>query len=145
MKFYAVTFSLPSSAPRPLSCRTTSCSGGVSCSVPWRFWWFSLSAVSDSSQPHGWQPSRLLSPWDSPGKTTGVSCHFLLQGVSPTQESNPGLLHGRQVLYHLSHRGSPRAGALPSIPRGTAAPGGRPPHHERGPPETDRTPSSPRD
>ena len=98
---------LGTGAPRPLSCCTTSCSGGVSCSVPWCFWWFNLSAVSDSPQPHGWQPSRLLCPWDSPGKTTGVSGHFLLQGVSPTQESNPGLLHRRQVLYHLSHQGSP--------------------------------------
>ena len=30
-------------------------------------------------QPHGWQPKRLLRPWDSPGKNTGVGCHFLLQ------------------------------------------------------------------
>ena len=33
--------------------------------------------------------------------------HFLLQGISPTQRSNPGLLHCRQVLYHLNHQGSP--------------------------------------
>ena len=32
-------------------------------------------------QPHRWQPSRLPRPWDSPGKNTGVSCHFLLQGI----------------------------------------------------------------
>ena len=36
---------------------------------------------------------RLLCPWDSPGKSTGVGCHFLLQGIFPTQASNPGLLH----------------------------------------------------
>ena len=44
---------------------------------------------------------------DSPGKNTGVGCHFLLQGIFPTQGSNPGLLHCRQVPYHLSHQGSP--------------------------------------
>ena len=42
---------------------------------------------------------------DSPGKNTGVGCHFLLQGIFPTQESNPGLLHCRQILYQLSYKG----------------------------------------
>ena len=45
-------------------------------------------------------------PWDSPGKNTGVSCHFLLQGIFPTQGSNPGLLHCRQILYQLSYEGN---------------------------------------
>ena len=45
---------------------------------------------------------------DSPGKNTGVGCHALLQGIIPTQGSNPGLWHCRQILYHLSHQGSPR-------------------------------------
>ena len=53
----------------------------------------SLSAVFDSLRPGGLQPARLLYPWDSPGKNTGVGCHALLQGISPTQGSNPGLLH----------------------------------------------------
>ena len=44
---------------------------------------------------------------DSPCKKTGVGCHALLQGVFPTQGLNPGLLHCRQILYHLSHEGSP--------------------------------------
>ena len=35
--------------------------------------------MSDSVRPHGWQPTRLPCPWDSPGKNTGVGCHFLLQ------------------------------------------------------------------
>ena len=39
---------------------------------------------------------------------TGVGCHFLLQGIFPTQGSNPGLLHCRQILYQLNHKGSPR-------------------------------------
>ena len=41
---------------------------------------------------------RLLRPWDFPGKSAGVDCHFLLQGAFPTQKSNPGLLHCRQTL-----------------------------------------------
>ena len=45
---------------------------------------------------------------DSPGKNTGVGCHALLQGIFPTQGSNPSTLHCRQILYHLSHQGSPR-------------------------------------
>ena len=44
---------------------------------------------------------------DSPGKNTGVGCHTLLQGMPPTWGSNPGLLHCRQILYHLSLQGSP--------------------------------------
>ena len=52
--------------------------------------------------PHRLQPARLLCPWDSPGKNTGVGCHFLLQGIFPTQESNLGLPHCRQTLYRLS-------------------------------------------
>ena len=44
---------------------------------------------------------------DSPGKNTAVGCHFLLQGIFPSQESNPGLLHCRRILYSLSHQGSP--------------------------------------
>ena len=44
--------------------------------------------------------------WDSPGKNTGVGCHALLQGIFPTQGSNPGLPHCRWILYHLSHWGS---------------------------------------
>ena len=51
--------------------------------------------------PHGLQPTRLLCPWNSPGKSTGLGCHFLLQGTEP----------GSSVLtadlYHLSHQGSP--------------------------------------
>ena len=45
-------------------------------------------------------PAQLLCQWDSPGKNTGGDCHFLLQGVLPTQGSNPGLLHWQVVLYH---------------------------------------------
>ena len=66
----------------------------------------SRSVMSDCLQPHGLQPTRLLCPWDFPGKSTGVGCYFLLQGIFLTQGSNPCLLHCRQMLYHLSHQGT---------------------------------------
>ena len=50
------------------------------------------SVMSDSLQPHRLQPSRLLCPWDFPGRNTGVGYHFLLQGLFPTPRSNPCLL-----------------------------------------------------
>ena len=53
------------------------------------------------------QPARLLCPWDSPGKNTEVGFHALLLGIFPTQGLNLGLSHCRQILYHLSHQGSP--------------------------------------
>ena len=46
------------------------------------------------------------SPWDSPGQNTGVGSRSLLQGIFPTQGSNPGLPHCRQILYQLSYKGS---------------------------------------
>ena len=57
-------------------------------------------------RPHGLYPARFLCPSDSPGKNTGVGSHTLLQGIFLTQGSNLGLLHYRQILYHLSHQGS---------------------------------------
>ena len=46
------------------------------------------SVVSDSVRPHRGQPTRLLCPWDSPGKNTGVGCHFLLQCMKEKSESD---------------------------------------------------------
>ena len=66
--------------------------------------------MSNSLQPHGLYPTRLFCPWDSPGKNNGVCCHALLQGFFLTQGSSLCLLcllHCRQVLYPLSHLGSP--------------------------------------
>ena len=61
------------------------------------------SVVSDSLRPH-----RLYCPWSSPGQNTGVGSLSLLQGIFLTLGSNPGLPYCRQVLYQLSHKGSPR-------------------------------------
>ena len=59
------------------------------------------SVTSDSLQSHG-----LYSPWNSPGQNTGVGSLSLLQGIFLYQGSNPGFLHCRRILYHLSHQGS---------------------------------------
>ena len=52
-------------------------------------------------------PPRLLCPWDSPGKNIGMGCRSLLHGIFLIQESNPGLLHCRGILSHLSHQENP--------------------------------------
>ena len=62
----------------------------------------SLSVVSNSLRPYG-----LHSPWNSPGRNTGVGSLSLLQQIFPTQESSWGLLYCRQILYQLSYQGSP--------------------------------------
>ena len=53
---------------------------------------------------------------DSPGKNTAVGCHSLLQGIFPTQGSNPALPHCRWILYQLNHQGSPRILEWAAIP-----------------------------
>ena len=63
----------------------------------WKWKWKLLSCVQFSA-----------TPWNSPGQNTGVGSHSLLHGIFPIQGSNPGLLHYRQILYQLSHQGSPR-------------------------------------
>ena len=66
-------------------------------------WRLVASSCLTLLQTRGLQPTRLLCPWDSPGKNTGMGCCVLLQGIFPTQASNPCLLHltcmGRRVLY----------------------------------------------
>jgi len=59
--------------------------------------------VSDSLRPYG-----LYNPWNSPGQNTGVGSLSFLQGIFPTQVSNPGLPHCRWILYQLSHKRSSR-------------------------------------
>ena len=61
------------------------------------------SVTSNSLWPYG-----LYSPLSSPGQNTGVGSSSLLQGIFPTQGSNPGLPHCRQILYQLNYQGSPR-------------------------------------
>ena len=77
-------------------------------------WVLSHSVVSNSLRPHELWPA-ILCLWDSPGKNSGVGCHFLLQGIFLTQGSNPGLfhlLHGQADSLPLNHLGSPRGTGL---------------------------------
>ena len=67
------------------------------------------SIVSNSVWPYGLQPTRLLCPWDSPGKNTGVGCHALLQRIFPTLGSNPRLMS-----FYLHWQ----VGSLPLAPPG---------------------------
>ena len=85
---------LPLLCPQSVLCVCLHCCPVIGSSVP-------------SLRPLGLQPPRLLRPWDFPGKSTGVGCHFLLQGIFLTQGLNPGLPNCRQTLYPLSHQGSP--------------------------------------
>ena len=64
---------------------------------------FLFSVMSNSLRPHG-----LYSPQNSPDQNTGVGSLSLLQGIFSTQGSNPGLPYCRQILYQLSHKGTPR-------------------------------------
>ena len=66
----------------------------------------SCSVMSNFCNPVD-SAQRLLCPWDSPGKNTGVGSHFLLRRIFPTQGLNPGLLHCRCILSHLNYQGSP--------------------------------------
>ena len=70
----------------------------------------SHSVMSYSLCPHGLWPARLLCPWNFLGRNTGVGCHFLLQGIFPTQGLNPcllGLLHWQAYSLSLAPSGKP--------------------------------------
>ena len=68
----------------------------------------SRSVTSDPLQPRGlYSPPGSSVHGDSPGKNTEVGCHSHLQRIFPTQGLNPGLLHCRQILFHLKYQGSP--------------------------------------
>ena len=72
-------------------------------------WWRVIRVKTAQSCPTLWDPMDWLqSPWNSLGQNTGGGNPSLLQGIFPTQGSNPGLPHCRRILYQLSHKGSPR-------------------------------------
>ena len=70
------------------------------------FWLVAVQSLSHVwlLQVHGLLPVRFLCPWVFSGKNAEVGCHFFLQGIFPTQGSNPRLLHCRQILYHWATR-----------------------------------------
>ena len=84
--------------------------------------------MSDSLQPHG-----LYSTWNSPGQIIRVGSLSLLWGIFPTQGSNPGLPHFRQILHQLSHQGEGMCLTLPPdpvyVPRPISKGPTRPPPH----------------
>ena len=67
-----------------------------------------VPVTCDPLWPHGLQPTRLLCPWDFPGKNTGMGYYFLLQGILLTQGLNLWLLHWQAYSLPLHHLGSPR-------------------------------------
>ena len=85
----------------------------------WPLWLFEPGLCFGDSQASASNPMA----WDFPGKNTGVGCHFLLQGIFPTQGSNPcltllscsGLLHCRQILYLLSKESTEPLGELGGV------------------------------
>ena len=113
------SFLIHSSADGHLGCYRASDWQQHPCPFDESFMKVSRSVVSDSLQPH-----ELYCPWNSPGQNTGVGNLSLLQGIFPTQGSNPGLLYYRQILYQLSHKGSPRIleGVAYPFSRGTSQP-----------------------
>ena len=70
-------------------------------------WLCVCSVVSDPLQPHGLYAARLLCPWHFTGKNTGVGCHFLVQGIFPTQGSKLHLLHWQAASLPLVPPGKP--------------------------------------
>ena len=64
--------------------------------------------MSNSLWPHRLYSTRLLCPWNSPGKNIGVGSHSLLQGIFPYQGLNLVFQHCRRILYHLSHQEKPQ-------------------------------------
>ena len=81
--------------------------------------------MSNSLWPQALQTTRLLCPWDFPGKNTGVGCHFLLQGIFQTQGWNSGLLFYRPIIYHwnTSKESNCNVGDLGLIPGLGRSPG----------------------
>ena len=71
-------------------------------------WVLVTQSCLSSLWSHGVQSARLLCLRNSPGKNTGMGSHSLLRRIFPTWEWNPGLLQCSQILYYLSHQGSPK-------------------------------------
>ena len=86
-------------------CKESACNAGDSGSIPG----LGRSPREGTGYPlqYSFLENSMDSPWDFPGKNTGVGSHSLLQGIFPTQGLNPGLPHCRQILYQLSYQGSP--------------------------------------
>ena len=76
--------------------------------IPWRRKW-QPTPILLPGKSHGLCLTRLLQQWNFPGKSTGVGCHFLLQGIFPTQGLNLGLLHLQVDTLPSGPPGKPRS------------------------------------
>ena len=109
LEWIAISFSTGSSQPRDQTRVSHTASRHFTIWAKGRdknlqhMWLVKVAKSCPTLQPHG-----LYSSWNSPGQNTGVGSLSLLQGIFPTQGWNPGLLHCGQILYQLSHQGSPR-------------------------------------
>ena len=92
-----ITFLTPNSQPLILGSQEYACVGVCS----------GTQIVSNSLQPHGLSPSRILCPWDFSSKNAVVGCQFLLQGIFLTQGLNWPFLHRQADSLSLGHLGSP--------------------------------------
>ena len=75
--------------------------------------WTRISISNHALRTHAHLCPNFVTPWDFPGKSTGVGCHFLLLGIFPTQGSSPHLLHWQADSLLLSHQGSPSVKGIP--------------------------------
>ena len=94
--------------------RTLCVSGAVLCLV--------TQSCPTLCSPMDYSPPDCSVHGDSPGKNTGVGCHTLLQGIFPTERSNPGLPHCWHNLYHLSHQGTEPPRSVHSVMSDSASP-----------------------
>ena len=79
-------------------------------------WKWSRSVVSDSSRPHGLQPTRLFRPWDFPGKSTGVGCHSGKWGFNPWVRKIPWRRNGSPLQYSCLENSMDRGAWPPTVP-----------------------------
>ena len=100
LEWGAIAFSIALSSASVYLCIATKFICTIFLDSTYEVKWRSCSVMFDSLRPH-------YNPWNSPGQNTRVGSRPLLQGIFPTQGSNPGLLHCRWILYQLSHKGSP--------------------------------------
>ena len=112
LKWVAISFSRASSRPRDRTCLSCIAGGFFSTTPPGKPLCYAVLCLVAQACPTLCDPMDCSPPCssvhgDSPGNNAGVGCHALFQGIFPIQGSNPGLPHCRQILYCLSHQGSP--------------------------------------
>ena len=115
LEWIAISFSRGTSQPRDQTRVSCIAGGFFTTSATWEaqisciIWWYlTYESESHSVVPNSLPLHGLYRSWNSSGQNTGVDSLSLLQGIFPTQGSNPGLPQCRWILYQLSHKGRPR-------------------------------------